>query len=213
MGGNSGRKVRPQVIGSEGSHPRRITATGQALAQPESRSSVERRLIDAQLTAIEKASREVLETLDYPTALDTLAAEAWSSSEQQMTRPQRKQRLRAFRAMQALLYADQTRRFLDERNAARAAYAAMQAGAFGGDLLSDAQRGLKIQQSVRKGGLDKARLECPTLDERDQRWRDAAATLKERHPRWSHAEIARHVARKFKANAETVRRRLRTLVK
>ena len=115
--------------------------------------------------------------------------------------------------MQALLYADQTRRFLDERNAARAAYAAMQAGAFGGDLLSDAQRGLKIQQSVRKGGLDKARLECPTLDERDQRWRDAAATLKERHPRWSHAEIARHVARKFKANAETVRRRLRTLVK
>ena len=81
MGGNSGRKVRPQVIGSEGSHPRRITATGQALAQPESRSRVERRLIDAQLTAIEKASREVLETLDYPTALDTLAAEGWSSSD------------------------------------------------------------------------------------------------------------------------------------
>jgi hypothetical protein len=42
--------------------------------------------------------------------------------------------------MQALLYADQTRRFLDEQNAARAAYAAMQAGAFGGDLLSDAER-------------------------------------------------------------------------
>ena len=56
MGGNSGRKVRPQVVGSEDSRPRRIIATGQALAQPESRSWVERRLIDAQLTAIEEAS-------------------------------------------------------------------------------------------------------------------------------------------------------------
>ena len=212
MGGNSGRKVRPQVVGSEDSRPRRIIATGQALAQPESRSWVERRLIDAQLTAIEEASREVLETLDYPTALDTLAAEAWSSSEQ-MTPPQRKQRLRAFRAMQALLYADQTRRFLDERNCERAAYAAMQAGAFSGDLITNAERGFRVRQSAGQGGREKARTKSAELAARDHLWLGIAVNVKKRHPDWSRSDIARHVADKCKAKFQTVRRRLATLTK
>ena len=58
--------------------------------------------------------------------------------------------------MQALLYADQTRHFLDEQNAARAAYAAMQAGAFGGDLLSDAER-VRPRRSVSPTGVRAAR--------------------------------------------------------
>ena len=210
MGGNSGRKVKPPVSARTGPSTGRPTSTGQDAAGPQ--SQLEGQLINSQLTRIEQASRTLLEKLGYPTDLDTCATEAWLSTEE-MTPSQRKQHSRAYRAMQALLYIDQTRRFLDERNAARAAYAAMQAGVFGGELLSDAQRGLKIRQSVRKGGLNKARLERFMLAARDQQWRDAAMALKERHPLWSRAEIARHVAEQCEANAETVRQRLRTLMK
>ena len=177
-----------------------------------SRSAVERRLIDNQLVRIEQASQSVLKALNYPTNLDALARYSWPPSEP-LTLPQRKQYRRAFRAMQALLYVDQTRRFLNERNTARAAYAAMQAGGFGGDLLSDAERGNKIQQSVRKGGRVKARLGRQALIDRDRKWVIAAAKFRERHPQWSQSEVARHVAEDVDANAETVRQRLRTLLK
>jgi hypothetical protein len=192
MGGRSGQKVR--------------------VRESLSRSATERRLIDDQLARIEQASQSVLKALNYPTTLDALAGYSWSPSKQ-LTLPQRKQYRRAFRTMQALLYVDQTRRFLDEGNTARAAYAAMQAGVFGGVLLSDAERGAKIQQSVRKGGRVKALQRRQTLIDRDREWVIAAAKWRERHPKWSQAEVARHVADDAHANAETVRRRLRTLLK
>jgi hypothetical protein len=192
MGGRSGQRVR--------------------VRESLSRSAAERRLIDDQLARIEQASQSVLKALNYPTTLDALAGYSWSPSKQ-LTLPQRKQYRRAFRAMQALLYVDQTRRFLDEGNTARAAYAAMQAGVFGGDLLSDAERGAKIQQSVREGGRVKARQRRQALIDRDRKWVIAAEKLKNRHPKWSQAEVARHVADDAHANAETVRQRLRTLLK
>ena len=177
-----------------------------------SRPAVERGLLDDQLDRIEQASQSVLKALNYPTTLDALASRSWPPSEQ-LPVEQRKPYRRAFRAMQALLYVDQTRRFLDEGNIARAAYAAMQAGVFGGDLLSDAERGAKIQQSVRKGGRVKALQRRQALIDRDREWVIAAAKWRERHPKWSQAEVARHVADDAHANAETVRRRLRTLLK
>ena len=134
-----------------------------------SRPAVERGLLDDQLDRIEQASQSVLKALNYPTTLDALASRSWPPSEQ-LPVEQRKPYRRAFRATQALLYVDQTRRFLDEGNIARAAYAAMQAGVFGGDLLSDAERGAKIQQSVRKGGRAKARQRRQALIDRDREW-------------------------------------------
>lgn len=188
--------------------------SGQRAKMPDSlsKSAVERRLIDDQLVRIEQASQSVLKALKYPTTLDALARRSWEPSKQPAL-PQRKQYRRALRAMQALLYVDQTRRFLDERNTARAAYAAMQAGGFGGDLLSDAERGAKVQQSVRKGGRAKARLGRQALIDRDRKWVIAAEKFRDRHPKWSQSEVARHVAEDVDANAETVRRRLRTTLK
>lgn len=210
MGGNSGRKVKPPVSARKGPLTRRPISTGQDTAGPQ--PQLERHLINSQLTRIEQASRSLLEKLGYPTDLDRLATEAWLSSEG-MTPSQRKQRLRAFRAMQALLYADQTRRFLDERNAARAAYAAMQAGAFSGDLITNAERGSRVRQSAGQGGREKARAKRSELAARDHLWLGAAENVRKRHPDWSRSDIARHVAKECKAEFQTVRRRLAMLTK
>ena len=210
MGGNSGRKVKPPVSARTGPSTGRPTSTGQDAAGPQ--SQLEGHLINSQLTRIEQASRTLLEKLGCPTDPDTFAADAWLSSEE-MTPAQRKQHSRAYRAMQALLYVDQTRRFLDERNAARAAYAAMQAGVFGGDLLSDAQRGFRVRQSAGQGGREKARAKRSELAARDTLWLGVAENVKKRHPDWSRSDIARHVADKCQAEFQTVRRRLALLTK
>jgi hypothetical protein len=192
MGGSSGRRSR----------------VSDCLSRP----ATERRLVDDQLARIEQASQSVLKALSYPITRDALVSCSWPPSEK-LTSEQGKPYRQAFRAMQALLYVDQTRRFLNERNTARAAYAAMQAGAFSGDLITDAERGSGTKRSAREGGKAKALAKRAELAARDAQWMSLALTAKERHPNWSRSDVARHIANKCAVKFQTVRRRLTELTK
>ena len=98
--------------------------------------------------------------------------------------------IRAFRAVHALIQIRDARTHLDDNNAPRAAYAAMQAALNGGDLLLHAlTNAVTLAAARRRGGATSN----AHFHEQRQRCLQEATRLRNSHPGWSKIDIARQI--------------------
>ena len=98
--------------------------------------------------------------------------------------------IRARRAVHALIQIRDARTHLDDNNAPRAAYAAMQAALIGGDLLLHAlTNAVTLAAARRLGGATSN----AHFHEQRQRCLQEATRLRNSHPGWSKIDIARQI--------------------
>ena len=185
------------------------------LLQTLTTTQLDRRRIDRQLRVMERRTINTLRTLK-PDATDAshrlrgyaspseaqlahllLRADLWIAKGQTHAstrdlRPTDKG-IRAFRAVHALIQIRDARTHLDDNNAPRAAYAAMQAAVLGGDLLTHALTNAVTVPALRRlGGATSA---TPYLAPR-QRCQQEAIRLRNTHPDWSARAIALQILKR-----------------
>ena len=182
------------------------------LLQTLTTTQLDRRRIDRQLRVMERRTINTLRTLK-PDATDAshrlrgyaspseaqlahllLRADLWIAKGQThaSTRDLRPtdDGIRAYRAVHALIQIRDARTHLDDNNAPRAAYAAMQAAVLGGDLLLHAlTNAVTLAAARRRGGATSN----AHFHEQRQRCLQEATRLRNSHPGWSKIDIARQI--------------------
>lgn len=186
------------------------------------RWNLERKLVEGQLARIERECRLILTEIGLP--IDPGAIEeilSGSAPHSWAPKTRERDRLRAKFAMHAMIAARDVRGYLgpdpDTENPRLAAFAALVAGAYAGDVViasHDAALGARRRVQKRRASLTAARGRTENAGKYDERIRAEAAAYRSRHPysrEHSTRALAAHLSIRIRRKVSTIRARLAAL--
>jgi hypothetical protein len=177
----------------------------------------ESEMLEAQLVKIERAERRRLLGFGFTASdLSNLGAlltleEGSPTFDVKLPRTTREKRAadRANHSILTLIYVSQVRRFVQEDNPRRAAYAALHVGALAGNVEIDAAVNRLLGRAQAEGGRSKAAATKAEVDKEYGLWQRTAESIRNRNlSKLSRARMVKHQLNSS-ASIETIRKHLK----